>query len=86
MIYRFCIVRKLWVFFLLNEVNQSFLNESSNAETQLEQLRALETQLDDELKNSHIPMRVPHDIYLEYGDFIGCDSFLNADITKAVLE
>lgn len=70
-----------------------FLKESSNAEIQLEQLKELEPQLNEEgkkiirqdiscleygiagekniafeLKNSHIPMYVLHDIYLERDD------------------
>lgn len=79
---------------LFNKLSEPvFLKETSNAETQLEQLKALEPFLDDEgkkviqqditcleygiageknisfeLKNSHIPMYVLHDIYLEYGD------------------
>ncbi len=70
-----------------------FLKESSNAETQLEELRGIEPLLNEEgkkilqqditcleygiagekniafeLKNSHMPMYVLHDIYLESGD------------------
>lgn len=79
---------------LFNKLSEPvFLKESSNAELQLEQLKALESLLDEEgkkviqqditcleygiagekniafeLKNSHIPMYILHDIYLESGD------------------
>lgn len=79
---------------LFNKLSEPvFLKESSNAETQLEQLKTLEPSLDDEgkkviqqditcleygiagekniafeLKNSHIPMYVLHDVYMENGD------------------
>lgn len=79
---------------LFNKMKEPvFLKESSNAQTQLERLYALETQLNEEgqaiirqdircleygiagekniafeLKNSHMPMYILHDIYLEDGD------------------
>lgn len=79
---------------LFNKMKEPvFLKESSNAETQLEELRGIEPLLNEEgkkilqqditcleygiagekniafeLKNSHMPMYVLHDIYLESGD------------------
>ncbi|MDD4112898.1 MAG: NERD domain-containing protein [Herbinix sp.] len=79
---------------LFNKMKEPiFLKESSNAQDQLERLRALEPQLNEEgqeiirqdikcleygiagekniafeLKNSHMPMYILHDIYLEDGD------------------
>lgn len=79
---------------LFNKMKEPiFLKESSNAQDQLERLRTLEPQLNEEgqeiirqdikcleygiagekniafeLKNSHMPMYILHDIYLEDGD------------------
>ncbi len=88
---------------LFNKLNEPiFLKESSNAEEQLNRLKALEPLLNQEgqalikqdirnleygiigekniayeLKNSHMPMYILHDIYLEDGD-------LNAQIDYLV--